>query len=291
MKITIFTPSYNRAYRLNDLYLSLLKQSFQDFEWIIIDDGSTDETERIVKGFLLDNKIVIRYRKQENKGKHVAINEGVLLAKGLLFFIVDSDDKLPSNALEIINNKFKNLTFRNGAGVVGRKSNFDRKIVGSSFHFEDKISNPIDIRFKEHLQGDLAEVFVTNILKKYPFPEFENERFCPEALIWNRIANDYDFLYFNESIYECEYLEDGLTSKIVKIRMRGPKASMLYYSELESLNIPFVQKIKANINFWRFSFNSSKYSLLQKFKKVNLGFTLIGLPLGFLLYLKDKKTT
>lgn len=290
--ITIFTPTYNRAYLLNNAYHSLLLQTKIDFEWIIVDDGSTDSTEELISEFISQNKINIRYIRQQNKGKHFAINRGVEVAKGELFLILDSDDVLPERALDIICKKYlKNQKDINFGGVAGRKAYFDNTVVGSKNDFKDLFSNALDIRYKHNLRGDLAEVFKTSVLREFPFPEIENEKFCPEALVWNRIAQKYNLLYFNDIIYKCEYLPDGLTSKITKIRMESPLASMLAYSELSTYKIPFREKIKANINFWRFSFNSSKYSLLQKFKKVNLGFTLIGLPLGFLLYLKDKKTT
>ena len=119
--------------------------------------------------------------------------------------------------------------------------------------------------------------------------EGENEKFCPEALVWNRIAQTYDLLFFNAGIYTTEYLADGLTAKIVQIRMESPISTMMCYSELEKYKIPMHQKLKANINFWRFSFNTKKYSFFQKIKKVNCFLSLIGFPLGFFMFLKDKK--
>ena len=102
IKITIFTPTYNRDYIIINLYKSLLIQTLKDFEWLIIDDGSTDNTELLVSSFIKDNKINIRYIKQQNGGKHRAINKALEEAKGELFFIVDSDDQLVDNAIERI---------------------------------------------------------------------------------------------------------------------------------------------------------------------------------------------
>jgi glycosyltransferase involved in cell wall biosynthesis len=289
MDITVFTPTYNRAYRLKKLYQSLAEQTFKNFEWVIIDDGSIDETEDIVSSFQLENNIQIQYIKQENGGKHRAINKGLEFAKGALFFIVDSDDRLPFNALEIIIRNYdqiKNNT--NVAGVVGRKAYFDKQKVGSQDKFDSLITDALSIRYKENLQGDLAEVFKTEILKTFVFPEISNEKFCPEALIWNRIAQKYKLLYFDESIYECEYLEDGLTAKITKIRMQSPKASMLHYAELEHYKIPWIQKVKANINFWRFSFTGT-YTVFQNLNKVAILNSIFGLPLGFFMALNDKR--
>lgn len=288
MKITIFTPTYNRAYNLHNLYSSICNQTYEDFEWVIVDDGSVDDTKFVVEDFLTEERININYHYQENKGKHFAINKGVSLAKGELFLILDSDDELPDFALQVIVSKYEALKEnKNIGGIAGRRMFKEGDIVGSN-NFSELISNSLDIRYKHKVTGDLVEIFKTNVLKEFPFPEIQNEKFCPEALLWNRIAQKYKLFFFNQGIYITQYLPDGLTSKIVKIRMTSPIASMLTYSELQSYEVPFVQKIKANINFWRFSFNSN-YSFFKRLKMVSLGLSFIGLPLGFVLYLNDKK--
>jgi glycosyltransferase involved in cell wall biosynthesis len=120
MLITVFTPTYNRAKLLKRLYDSLCVQTFTDIEWLIIDDGSVDNTEKIVNGFIAENKIGIRYIKQRNGGKHRAINHGVREAKGELFFIVDSDDWLPEDSLETINKYYQGIKDdKSFAGISG----------------------------------------------------------------------------------------------------------------------------------------------------------------------------
>ncbi|WP_291136264.1 glycosyltransferase family A protein [Flavobacterium sp. UBA7663] len=286
--ITIFTPTYNRAHLLERLYKSLCHQSNKDFEWVIVDDGSVDHTETVIESFQLENQISIQFYKQENSGKHIAINKGVSLAKGELFFIVDSDDYLSEHAIEEVCfyfNKIKKIP--SIVGVAGRRMYADFSIVGTS-NYEELISNSLDIRYSHKVTGDLVEVFKTELLKKYPFPESKGEKFCPEALVWNRIALNYDLLFFNKGIYITEYLEGGLTSSIVKIRMQSPKLSTLYYAELEHFDIPFFQKLKANINFWRFSFNVSK-DWFSNWNCVSVFNSIIGLPTGFFMYLNDKR--
>lgn len=288
MLITVFTPTYNRAHLLKRVYESLLQQQMPDFEWLLIDDGSTDATENVVRSFIVEGKILIKYFKQPNLGKHVAINKGVLNAQGAYFLMLDSDDYLPVNALLILKEKIEYAKqFKNIGGVVGCKTFVNKRLILTKFK-ENTISNSLDIRFKYNVQGDLAEVFKTAVLKDFPFPEIENEKFCPEALVWNRIAQKYDLLFFNEAIYVAEYLPDGLTHKIVKIRMNAPIASMLHYAELANYNVPLLIKLKSAINFWRFSYNSS-FSLLQKMKYIKHFFYVTMLPLGFLMYLNDKK--
>ena len=284
--ITIFTPTYNRAHLLERLYKSLCQQTQTDFEWVIVDDGSVDHTEKLIESFQLENQIQIQFFKQENSGKHTAINNGVAMAKGELFFIVDSDDFLPEQAIENVYFYFDKIkTLPTVAGVAGRRMYADFSIVGNQ-GFEEMISNSIDIRYKHNITGDLVEVFKTAILKSYPFPEIKGEKFCPEALVWNRIAQNYDLLFFNKGIYITEYLEGGLTSSIVKIRRQSPQLTTLHYAELECLAIPFLQKLKANVNFWRFSFNSaaSFWVLLKRVSFIN---SIIGLPFGFLMYVND----
>lgn len=289
IKITVFTPTFNRAYRLKELYDSLLSQSYTNFEWLIVDDGSTDNTEELISNFTEENHIHIRYFIQKNGGKHVAINKGAKEAAGELFFIADSDDILPKNALEKVAAYYETVkTNPQIGGVSGRKAYYDGKLVGNNKAFSPIIADAVEIRYEQKIQGDLAEVFKTQALREFPFPEYENEKFCPEVLIWNRITAKYKLLYFDEPIYLCEYLEDGLTAKIVKIRMDAPLATMDTYSELEKKNIPVSHKLRANINFWRFSFNS-KLAFSKKISSVSFLLTLFGLPIGFAMFLRDKK--
>jgi glycosyltransferase involved in cell wall biosynthesis len=287
--ISVFTPTYNRSDFLNSLFFSLQCQTSKSFEWIIVDDGSIDDTESLVLGFVeqnVDFKII--YAKQENQGKHICINNGLELASGELFYVVDSDDILTTDCIEIVQNKYRGVRGNlSVAGVVGRKAYFNGELIGSNVIFEDFICSSIDFRYKFKIEGDMAEVFRTSVLRKYPFPKYENERFCTESLIYNRIAKDYSMLWFSKKIYLAEYLPDGLTSKVVKNRMQSPVSAMMSYSELSELNIPFFNKIKANINFWRFSFNSN-YSLLRKMSLISFSFSVVGFPLGFMFYIKDK---
>jgi len=288
MKFTIFTPAYNRAYNLENLYNSLLIQTYKDFEWIIVDDGSSDNTKEVVHSFIVENKLQVTYFYQENKGKHFAVNKGVSLAQGELFLILDSDDELPDFSLKLIEEKYAGIDDKqNIIGVAGRRMFKGGKIVGSD-NFTEVVTDSLKIRYKFNVTGDLVEIFRTEILKKFLFPEIKGEKFCPEALLWNRIAQKYKLLFFNKGIYTTQYLADGLTSKIVKIRMTSPVASMLTYSELESYSIPIIQKIKANVNFWRFSFNSN-YSLSKKIKMVSKLISIFGLPIGYAMYVNDKK--
>ena len=287
--LTIFTPVYNRAYTIGNLYRSLCRQSCREFEWVVVDDGSTDNIDELMDAFMSENEITIRYFKQRNGGKHRAINHGLRQAAGELFFIVDSDDFLTDDAVESIIGQYPRI--KNDASVAGigfMRCHPDGRKIGSALAFDMLVCTALDLRFRRNATGDMAELYKTEILRRYPFPEFENERFCPEALVWYRIADSYDMLWVNKCIYVCEYLADGLTNGIVRVRHQSPAASLLYYSELaHRRGLPFGQKIKAMINFWRFSFSSRRAFMNKCYQIGALALPL--LPLGFAFYLKDTK--
>lgn len=255
MLVTVFTPTYNRAYILEQLYRSLCSQTCKNFEWLIVDDGSTDDTQDLVASWTQEGKFPIKYYLQKNGGKHRAINKGVELAQGELFYIVDSDDQLPPNSIDDIQYVYNDIrNDRSFAGVCGLKCYFNGEKVGDPFEFDLLDCSPLDFRYTYKMKGDMAEVFRTEVLRCYPFPEFDGEKFCPEAIVWNRIGSSFKMRYFNKNIYFCDYLPDGLTAKIVQVRMQSPKASMICYSELYKMKVPFSVKIKSAINFWRFAF-------------------------------------
>ena len=233
MRVTVFTPTYNRAHTLAPLYHSLCEQTFLDFEWLIVDDGSTDDTESLIAGWIRDhNEFSIRYYKQPNAGKHTAINRGVSLANGELFFIVDSDDRLPPDALEQIDAVENTIKNKSGfAGVCGVKGYFDGRTVGASFD-----GQILDIttseREKYGVTGDKAEVFYTDILREYPFPVIKGEKFMTEAVVWDRIAHDgYKLRFFNEIVYLCEYRDDGLTARYDELYDKYPIGYALFYGQ------------------------------------------------------------
>lgn len=250
-KITIFTPTYNRAYTITQLYASLLnQQNINAFEWLVVDDGSTDNTKELIESFVLENKIVIRYFYQTNRGKQQAINLGVQKAKGCLFFIVDSDDYLTSNAVNTILSEWQRIeTIEKFAGLCFRTKNYNNNnLIGKSLPNKIVDSNSIDIIYKYRIEGDKAEIFRTDILKKYPFPSFKKEKFVPEAYIWNKIAEKYQLRFIDESIYMCDYLLDGYSKNFMKNLKSNPKGFRLYYSNLLRYKIvPINIKVKVLI--------------------------------------------
>lgn len=283
--ITIFTPAYNRVSTLERLYKSLQAQSRTDFEWLIIDDGSTDGTETAARKWLAEkNAFTIRYIKTKNGGKHRAINAGVKEARGEAFFIVDSDDCLPPRALERITEVFasvaKDVRF---AGICALKADIGtKKALYNSAEAAGKDCSMLDIRYKYHIKGDMAEVFKTEVLKEYPFPCFEGEKFLNEAVVWNKIAEKYIMRYIGDILYYCEYLPGGLTSSIRKQYRNSPQGAKLFYGGIaEDKTMPLKERIKACILYWRYlCFNRNGY---ENTPLLSIAFWLF----GFLVYLLD----
>lgn len=290
ISITIFTPSYNRAHLLPRVYESLCKQDFyRESEWLIVDDGSTDNTREVIEKIKSKHNTTslhIRYYYKTNGGKHTAINLGAKEAKGELFWILDSDDSLPKDALSVVAEYWDSLDrFQKSklAGICGYMAHHDGKVIGSPIVEAGTIASSLDMRHKLHVTGDMMEVWRTDVMREFPFPEIHNERFSPEALVWNRIAKKYPLYIIPDVIYYRDYLDGGLTDNIVKIRMNSPIASMMCYAELNGYDVPFKQKVKAAINYWRFAFCAKKRDVKIK------GWGNLLAPLGFLMHLNDKR--
>lgn len=219
MLITIFTPTYNRRQLIDNLYQSLLAQTANNFEWLVVDDGSNDDTDKYFSDLLAkQHSFPIRYINQENGGKHRAINNGVKKASGELFFTVDSDDYLTENAIEKINQWVATLdNSRKWAGIAGLRGLSKNRVLGLHNSTSKFIDAKNSERRKYKLLGDKAEIYFTEVLRKYPFPEIRGENFISEEIVWNAIARDgYYLRWFNEIIYICNYLEGGLTKDNTK---------------------------------------------------------------------------
>ncbi len=240
--ITVFTPTYNRAHTLPRLYDSLLSQTSKDFEWICINDGSTDETDSLFDQWLSsDRPFPIIYKKIPNGGKHRAINKAVNMAHSNAFFIVDSDDYLLPEAISKVHCWFDQISNDPSfAGVSGLKGFSPNDPVGGYGCFQGDHIDATNLERDEYnLSNDKSEIYKTSILKEYPFPEFDGENFITEPVVWNLIAKDgYKIRWFNEVIYICQYMDDGLTANSHKKFMENPKGTLAYLSVLEQCHDP-----------------------------------------------------
>lgn len=250
--ISILTPTYNRAYTLNRLYNSLCAQTNKRFEWLIIDDGSTDNTANLVEAMQQDAKIAIQYHCQTNSGKHVAVNEGVKLSDRDWIFIVDSDDALTKDAIDVVINTINQYNKPARVGFGFRRAYFkDSAIVGNTEIHDDKIIlTPTEAA---HLfQGDIVYIFKKEVLLSNPFPVIAGEKFVPELYIWNKIADQGEIMFFPKKyIYYTEYLADGYTQNFKNNLQKNPKGFKLFYQDQLKREKRLKNKVKCFIRSWQ----------------------------------------
>lgn len=266
-KVTLFTATYNRGYILETLYRSVQRQTMRDFEWLIVDDGSSDDTEQLVKQWIKEsNDFPIRYYKQENSGKCRAINKGMSLANGKLFFVVDSDDYLTDDALEKIVSWERHLP--KGArycGVAGNLGTSEKETTNTMFTGGFYDGSLLD-RYS-NVDGERAMAFYTTIHRRYPYPSFDGEKFMTEAIAYNRMAHDeYKMRFFNDIICIYEYLDDGLTKAGNAIFLKNPKGYGLWLREkAEFRGVSFKDKFRLWYSFYcEMSFCENQYRLSKK---------------------------
>ena len=230
--VTVFTPTYNRAYILGDLYHSLQRQTCMDFEWLIVDDGSADDTKALVASWQgEENPFPIRYVYQENGGKCRAINRGLKEADGRLFFTVDSDDYLTDDAIEKVIRWDGELP-KDGhfCGYVGNRGITPTQTPNRLFPGGYLDGTALD-RY-DQVDGERAFVFYTEIHRKYLYPEFPGEKFLTEAVTWDLMAHDgYKMRFYNDIIWIWEYKDDGLTRAGYRVFLENPQGTGLFFRQ------------------------------------------------------------
>lgn len=279
MKLTIFTPTYNRGELLKKLYLSLCKQKNKNFCWLIVDDGSTDNTKQIVEKFISEQKLDISYVLQPNSGKHVAHNLGVRLCKTELFFCVDSDDYLTSNAVQEILDIWNTLSaneINKISGIVAYRGTSDMNIIGTEFPLAMDVS-PLNYLYSNGKKGDTALIYRTEVLRQYPFPVFGGEKFLRENIAYDLIDEKYSLLVLRKIIYICEYLDDGLSKNSTKYEMESPNGAALYrYNEYLKNKKSFFG-LRQLAGYFFFSIKAKKTKVA--WKKIGIFKGLILLPI------------
>ena len=230
--VTVFTPTYNRAYILGDLYHSLQRQTCMDFEWLIVDDGSADDTKALVASWQGEkNPFPIRYVYQENGGKCRAINRGLKEADGRLFFTVDSDDYLTDDAIEkVIRWDGELPADGHFCGYVGNRGITPTQTPNRLFPGGYLDGTALD-RY-DQVDGERAFVFYTEIHRKYLYPEFPGEKFLTEAVTWDLMAHDgYKMRFYNDIIWIWEYKDDGLTRAGYRVFLENPQGTGLFFRQ------------------------------------------------------------
>lgn len=251
MTVTVLTPTFNRGGRLQSLWNSLQKQTVKDFEWLVVDDGSTDGTKDLITQLQEKSDFPIRYIYKSNGGKHTALNVGIQTICSELIFIVDSDDCVTDDAVESILKIHKKYRSQNNiCGYAFLRAFPDGKVNGKKFDVDEKIGSYIDVRVNGDDTGaDKAEVFKTHCLKEFPFPEYPNEKFLGEDLVWVRMARKYEMVHINKAIYVGNYLEDGLTNNRRKHNIASPIGCMHRAEEFMESDLKTRYRIKGGLQY------------------------------------------
>lgn len=232
MKLSILTATYNRAKFLEKLYNSIIQNldGGLDVEWLIMDDGSIDETEEIVQKFIDEAKIEIKYKKQENQGKMSAINNLMKYVTGDLIVDCDSDDYFTLDAFKIIKEEFEKKDKEGLYGICFLKQTGNGKIDGT--RFENSRSTMFDLYFKERATGEKGIVFYADVRKKYRHELEHDEKFVTEARMYHKMDEQYKMKCVNKSITIFDYQENGYTSNALKTFISSPFGYLKYFEEI-----------------------------------------------------------
>jgi len=241
MYFTVFTPTYNRAYILGQAYQSLLEQTCRDFLWLIMDDGSQDDTEALVQGWIRENRINIKYLKQENQGRFVAYNRAVPQAEGEIFTFLDSDDQLDPEALSELKKIWESVEDKSKySGILSYTKHLNGEIIGNRFP-EGLYAERLYVLYdKYRLKGDKLCAFRVDLAKKYRYPEYPGEKFGGDSIVMNYINQEAPMILCRRALCFREYPFDSITLNLKKHKANSPNGQADYFRQ--SLELDSHQK-------------------------------------------------
>ncbi|NDV60215.1 glycosyltransferase family 2 protein [Bacteroides sp. 519] len=279
--LTIFTPTYNRVDTIHLCYESLLRQTSSDFQWLIIDDGSTDSTANLVNGWIMEGKITIKYHYQKNQGMHGAHNAAYQLIDTELNTCIDSDDYLADNAVELILNKWRKEGSDKYAGIIGLDAKFDGKLIGT------KLMTPLTTLSDFYIQGGLGDkklVYRTSVIKSVPeYPVFEGEKYVGLGYKYQLIDLNYQLLTMNEILCYVNYQADGSSMNMYRQYFRNPKGFAFIRKESMKHHPSFKRRIMEAIHYVSSSIIGCNHRFISESPCKLI--TVLVIPFGILLYL------
>ena len=281
-RITVFTPTYNRGKLLYRCYESLLRQTNLDFKWLIIDDGSVDDTKEIVQQWMLENKIDIQYIYKKNGGLHTGYNTAIANLDTELAVCIDSDDWLPDNAIELILNIWNEIKENDIAGLIGLDYTSDGRLIGDLLP-DGEIINPINLLASKNNRGDKKYVVRTDLYKQVaPMPVYEGEKnFNPHYMIL-KLSAKYKFVSVNKPFCIVDYQEDGMSANIFKQYMDSPKSFAELRRVIMSLpEVPFKYLCKTTIHYISSNIHAGTKGYISKSPRKLL--TVLLWPMGWIL--------
>ena len=281
--ITIFTPTYNRSYTIVRTYKSLCRQTCQDFEWLIIDDGSTDNTKELVQTWIKENKIPIRYIYQENQGMHGAHNTAYHNITTELNTCIDSDDYMPDDAVEQIIKFWKENKGEQYAGIIGLDQDIQGQIIGTDFPEELKQTTLTGF-YASGGKGDKKLVYRTDIIKHYPdYPIFAGEKYVGLNYKYMLIDQDYPLLILNKPLVTVDYQPDGSSFGMYRQYWNNPRGFSFLRKEEMILTKSWKRRFMCCIHYVSSSIRSRNANFLKETpRKIE---TILAIPFGCLLYL------
>jgi len=281
--LTVFTPAYNRAYTLHKCYGSLLRQTSKDFVWVIIDDGSTDNTKELVKSWIYENKIEIRYYYQENQGMHGAHNKAYEVIDTELNVCIDSDDYMTDNAVEVITEFWKKNRKEELAGFGALNLFEDRKVIGTEFPKYLKSSKYFDIYKVHKVHGDKKFVYRSELIKQNPYPIFKGEKYVGLDYKYMKLDENYELALLNKPVCIVEYLPDGSSLNMFRQYKNNPKGFSFYrIQNMKNKRGDLKYKFKESIHYVASSLISKDREFFKKTPCKIL--CILALPFGYGLY-------
>lgn len=288
--VTVFTPAYNRAHTLHRTYESLCRQQNKGFIWLIIDDGSTDNTADLVKKWQQENDdFEIRYIYKENGGMHTAHNVAYENIDTELNTCIDSDDMLGDNAVEIIYDTWTKIRNMGYAGIIGLDADFSNSIIGTQFE-KDGMDTTLSGFYNRGGKGDKKLIYRTNVMRQYPeYPVFDNEKLVPLSYKYLLCDQDYKLYAVNKVICNVEYQEDGSTNNMWKQRVKNARGFAFHKSVCMKYSQKVTTLIKDTIMYIACNIIANNKNFIRESPKKIL--TVILLPEGLLFsYLAKKKS-
>jgi len=287
--LTVFTPTYNRAYLLPRLYQSLCNQTNKNFIWLVIDDGSTDNTKELIEQWKSEDKITIQYHWKKNGGMHTGHNLAYSLIDTELNVCIDSDDMMPDNAVDLILNFWNENKDEKYAGLLGLDIYQNGSIVSNRKFPDQKSGKYYQLKGKFGLVGDIKFVYRTDVIKKYPpYPVFEEERLTPLGYKYLLIDQDYDMLFLNEPLCIVEYMADGSTNNIIKQYFKNPRGFIYERNVRMKLAYTFKERFMNAIHYVSSCIIINEKNIISN--SSNKILTILAIPFGIVLnkYLKSK---
>lgn len=281
--LTVFTPAYNRAYILHKCYESLLRQTCKDFVWVVIDDGSTDNTRELVAKWIEENKIEIRYYYQENQGMHGAHNKAYEVIDTELNVCIDSDDYMTDDAVEIILDYWKKNKRDELCGFGALNIYESGQIIGSKFPEELKVSKYFDLYKKYKVKGDKKFIYRTELIKQNPYPIFKGEKYVGLDYKYMKLDSNYYLGLINKPVCVVEYLPDGSSLNMFRQYKRNPKGFSFY--RIENMKNPMgntLYRFKESIHYVSSSILGKNKNFLKETPCKFL--CILAIPFGYLLY-------